>query len=227
VAALLALGGPARGQGKKYDTPQAVFDAAQESARKKDWKGLYQCLTPESGDRLVGHWIVRGLFARATARTKETEERARLIDQVFNRHGLTAEVTRGAQERITGMVFKKDPGALDDIRKSLLARVKDRGAFLADFVSTMEKANPRKVAPDNGRRSLKGLKVDGDTAAGTAVTTVGGKEVEEPIAFKKVDGGWRIEMPDLFARGKGKKAARPTGRPGPLVGLFPDLAHLR
>jgi hypothetical protein len=223
VATLLALGGGASGQGNKYATPQAVFDAAQEAAQRKDWKGFYQCLTPESGDRLVGQWILQGLRGRAGPKTKETEERNRLIDKVFSRHGLTADVTREAQSKVFGAFFKKGPRGLDDVLKPLLARIKDRGAFLADFVSAMEMANPRKVEPNAGKSMLRGLKVEGDTATATAVTRRGGKDAEEPIAFRKVDGGWRIELPDLFAKGKGKKAKRPTSGPGLLAGLFPEL----
>ena len=43
---------------------------------------------------------------------------------------------------------------------------------------------------------LKDLKIDGDKATATLVRKKGGKDAQEPIEFRKVGGGWKLELPE-------------------------------
>src|SRR4051794_32021323 len=44
----------AKGEGKTYQTPQEVFNAAMTAAEKKDWKAFCECLTEDSRDGMAG-----------------------------------------------------------------------------------------------------------------------------------------------------------------------------
>ena len=42
---------------------------------------------------------------------------------------------------------------------------------------------------------LKEMKVEGDKASATMKRTFGSKDSEQPIEFRKVLGGWKMELP--------------------------------
>jgi len=206
AAALLVLSGDARGQAKKYESPNAVFDAFQSSVKKKDWKTAYTCLTPDSGDRLAGQMIFVGAMIKSFAAFDKTGKLAGLvkpIDAVFDKHGLTKESLAKAKP-------SKDPKEQDAALLKLARLVKDRAAFLGELMPVMEKLGSKK-GDELGKATLKDVKIDGDNATGTAVTEKGGVEKEEPLKFKKIGGGWRIDLP--ITTGKKKGAARPAVRP--------------
>jgi hypothetical protein len=210
VAALLVLSGDARGQEKKYDTPQAVFDAFKTAIANNDWKAVYHTVTPESGNALVAGLIVQGYQVQAFAakdKTGKLAELAKPFEKAFARHSLSQEVIEKALKAIG------KPKTTEEGQTALLkvaGLVKDRGAFLGDVMPLLTKG--KKDLATAAKATLEDVKITGDKATGTVVTSVGGKDKREPLAFKKVGGGWRVEMP---LSGGSRPAPKPADRPVP------------
>jgi hypothetical protein len=85
------------------------------------------------------------------------------------------------------------------MRKLATSLLKDRSAFIADFMAT-----EKKIAESRGKKrptnfdpgELVDLRVRGDTATGAALARQGGKEVRVPLTFRRgPKNGWRMEVP--------------------------------
>jgi hypothetical protein len=209
LAALLGLvvfGGCAAcaQNGKKaplYATPQAVFDAAKAAAKKGDYRTFHALLTPESGDVVAGSLVFAGMVMKAAANLDKDADLIRKIDATFAKHGLTMAVLDKIKPERPIKGFGKE---LTAAAKKFARPIKDKGGFVQDMVTVLKMANPF------GTATLEAVKIDGDKATGTIVVKQGKKERREPIVFKKIDGGWRIEMPE----GGPKKKDRPPPPPG-------------
>jgi hypothetical protein len=199
LAALLALGGDAHGQdGAKYATPREAFAAVNRAAAKKDWKTVYQGLTPESGERLTGYLVHTGALIQLFAPLDKTGRMMALVrplEGAFKKHGLTGEALRKVVKAgKAGKGLKEQDAA----RRKLARLVKDQPDFVAEVWPYFKRIEGAGAL--FGKPTLKGVKVNGDTAAGTLVERKGDGETSEPITFRKVDGGWRVELPISLGR---------------------------
>jgi hypothetical protein len=204
LAALLAVGGDAHGQGTKYATPREAFEAVNRAAAKKDWKTVHEGLTPESGDRLTGYLVHTGALIQLFAPLDKTGRMTALVrplQNAFKKHGLTGETLRKV---VKAGKAGKGPKERDAALRKLAWLVKDQPGFVAEVSPYFERIEGASVL--FGKPILKDVKVSGDTATGTLVERKGA-ETSEPITFKKVDGGWRVELPISL----GQK--RPPGGP--------------
>jgi hypothetical protein len=234
--------------GKTYETPQAVFDAAREAAKKEDWKAFCACLTPESRDMLAGLVVFAGGVMKAginAAAEKEDKDKKELILQVvkallkpvtdaYARHGITEATLDKLSNPEQFFKDKKDP---TQVKKTLLkaaAPVKDRTAFISDVMGALTKLLQTfgkgeevslggTIFPKDGR--LEDLKVEGDGAKAMMIGTKKGQEKREPINFKKDRGRWRIEIPlDLPGAGKARGGQPERKEPGGRTGAIPRAA---
>jgi hypothetical protein len=188
VSCLLA--GGCGGGGHK--TPEDAFKAARTSLEKEDWKGFSDCLTDDSRDQMAGGFVMIGVMMKLVGSPGGDEAKAKLkpIDDVLAKHGLTDEVMKKMPDEKPG----KDPESAKKAMKKLVEPIKDKGAFIADMMAAMKKMGDGKKEnsiPLPKDAELKDVKIEGDTAKGFVVT----KEKKEPIEFRKVGGGWKIEMP--------------------------------
>jgi hypothetical protein len=178
---------------KVYQTPEEAFRAFMAAGEKEDWKTACECLTDETRDKLAAGLIFGGMLATGSARTEEEKAKLKPIEDVLAKHGLTK----------TG---KAPAGPKVDLEQGimrLVASIEDRSAFIAEFLAALKQASddPTKN-PLAGDVKLEDVKVQGDSATGIAVAKVDGREARQPLNFKKVGGGWRIEIPERARPGK-------------------------
>lgn len=188
-----------------YRTPEEVFAALMAAGEREDWKGLCACLTDETRDKLAAGMLFAGAVAKGFARTDEEKARLKPIEDVLTRHGVGV-----------GQPPPDGPGGKADFEWGMMkvvASIKDRNAFIADFLSASKQASddPKKN-PFAGQFfdfkdvKLEDVKTQGDSATGVAVARRNGEEAREPLNFRKVGGGWRIEIPE---RARGGAGVRP------------------
>jgi hypothetical protein len=193
LAAAIVL--PACNRKKSYDSPQAVFDAATAAASKEDWPAFMNCLTDDSQDKFTfgvafGAMMMKGFAAIDKDKGKDVSD---AIDAALKKHGMTE---AHMQEIGKGMVDLKGPKQSEkETLKKAIAPIKDKPAFVADVMAALKKLGSKDTQEKFGG-TLKDLKIEGDKATAKVTRTMGGKETQEPIEFRKVDGGWKIELPD-------------------------------
>jgi hypothetical protein len=189
--ALLAAGAPVSEKGKSYNSPEAVFKAAQGFAKKKDFKGFLGCMTEDSQKLVTGQLIMTGSMIKAFAGLDPSGKAAEMvkpIDKVFSKHGLTDEALKKIKSA-------KDPKQAGKTMRAAAELVKSRADFCSDLIAALDKANPKGAQPF-AEGTLKDVKIDGDKAKATIVMKAGEKERTEPIEFAKVGGGWKLVMPE-------------------------------
>jgi hypothetical protein len=54
--------------------------------------------------------------------------------------------------------------------------------------------NREELAKMNAEAQLIDVKIDGDTARGKQTAKSRNRSIETPLAFKKIDGSWRIDL---------------------------------
>jgi hypothetical protein len=204
VVVLAELGGDAGAGGSKakvYKTPEAVFEAAIKSAEQSDFKTLVDCLTRDSRDTVTGGVVFVSLMMKAFGeKFGKDEDKANIkkLDELLAKHGLTEEYINSLPKPKLE-AKQPDPDEQKKALKKLLAPVKDKSALLAELLALLPKKD-KKDAPFGqfgSRPMLENLKIDGDVAKGEIVGTKDDKEVRKPIDFKKEDGSWRIEAPEM------------------------------
>jgi hypothetical protein len=189
---------------KKYDSPQAVFDAATAAAKKKEWRAFHGCLTKDSGDVLAGQIAFLGLMIRGFAeldKTGKTKEKLEPLEKIYEKHGLTREVLEKMKKDAKP---SKDPKEMALAMKKLAGPIKDKAGFINEVLGLLDKVNPNKEKNPLEDAELKGVKIDGDRATGTSVTKSEGKAKEDKLTFLKEGGGWKLEMPEPKPKAGGK-----------------------
>jgi ribosomal protein S20 len=221
---------------KGHKTPQAAFDALVRANRAGKWKEFCNCLTPDSRDVLAGVLVLAGGDIKSSLdavmnKEKDEEKKALLktimktvmkpVMDAYEKHGITEkhlEKSGGMMSLLfTGGDAEKVKKALTDAAKP----VKRRTAFIDDLLTAIKKLE--KTFGKGGKESaleffpadakLEGLKVTGDTAKGTLVGTKKGVEKRDPIHFKKLQDGWRVELPMDTPGAKGEPK-QPDGKNG-------------
>ncbi len=220
VAALVAVmltAPPALADGIVYKTPQEAFDTLVAALKHDDWKTACTTLTDETIDQMTGALLVRGISLKrfmeefaAKDRQGKLKEPLKILDALFERHGLTKEKL----EKLDLKSVLKGKGDKKDLQKGfamLAASVKDRCGFLGDFFKALKKLPGKQDAPGFvpvGDVALKDLKVEGNSASGSIVAMKDGKEKRDPIRFRKIGEGWKIEL-ELKTGGPRAGAAPP------------------
>ncbi len=215
VLLLAALSVAAGGTGATYRTPEEVFEAAKKAIAREDWKGVCATFTDNTRDMLAGGLAMMPLMAKGFAKLagedkeKEMLEKIKPLTDVLAKHGLTDAVLKKMEKQ--GDKGEKGEEAIRKGLKRLVGPIKDRCAFIAEMITVLKKADGKglKDGPLPKDAELKDLKVDGDHAKGTVVSTVSGKEKRDPIEFRKIGGSWKIDLP--LQIGKGLKKGPPPG----------------
>jgi len=180
---------------KLYQSPEEVFDAFMAASAKEDWKGMCECLTDETRDKLAAGLILAGAFAKGFAKTEEEKARLKPVEDVLARHGIQA-----------GQAPPRGPRIKADFEKAMMKAVEsieDRNAFIADFLAASKQtSDDPKKNPFAGQFfdfkdvKLTKVKIQEDSATGVAVAKREGKEARQPLNFKNVRDGWKIEFPE-------------------------------
>lgn len=206
-------------------TPEEAFKNAQAAVEKEDWKTFCGTMTAESQDVFAGGMAMGGMMMQAFAGLggEEGAAEAKKIGEVLAKHGITEEFGKKIEDDET----IKGP---EEAMKKMLEPVKDKPQFVADMMAAFKGMKGMKDQnPVNKTATLKDVKIDGDTAKATIEATIDGKTSSSPIAFKKVDGKWLMDLTETMKSGKdkggpGTDAGFPPGgldAPGPDAGSPP------
>ncbi|MHC4914367.1 MAG: DUF4878 domain-containing protein [Planctomycetota bacterium] len=184
VAVVALVVCPGCGSDGGGSTPEATFNAMKAAADAKDMRKFMKCLTPESQDMMVGGVVAVAVMTTEMAKAMGGKSDADM-EALLKKHNVS-----GAD------VKAMNPSSMEAGMKQLAAKVKDKPGFMADFAALAEKKGKKEgVAMTGGAEgTLKDVKITGDTAKGTVVTTKDGKETTDTIEFRKVDGRWLIHM---------------------------------
>jgi hypothetical protein len=202
---------------KVYKTPQEVFEAVLAARQKRDARAMVDCFTPEAVKRIATDLAVQSFFVRDRAEGKylkdqgkdKIEEEAKKLKpqlDVLDKHGLTEKATKDLRPAN----FR----ATKEQREGLRKLIKDPEAFVVEFMTAQAKAEPRPPeGKDDPKPKLADVKTDGDKGTGNVVVTLKAgnesKEIKQPVLFRKVNDGWRIDpQPEKEEQApKGKDAA--------------------
>jgi hypothetical protein len=173
------------------ESPEATLKAAQSAAASHDYPALCRLLTPTAREQMAAGLVALGGLLKAMNKGTAEGSQAKLaekIGEVFEKHGLN-------EKTIPRIKINADASQEDqdkELRK-LAGPVKDPCAFVADVLKAMHEHGDKpdgRLIEENAR--LEDLKVSGDTATATFVQSRKGTESKSPIAFQKVEGGWKI-----------------------------------
>lgn len=162
--------------GPKFATPQAAFDAFKAAGEKEDWRALASILSPDDQARLASSSVLAASFSTMGDEKKEKE-----FDALLKKHGI--DLDEDPEPEAT------DP---DEAMMALAAPIADKPAFIAEIMK-WEKANSdsESKSPMLALKTISNIKTTGDTASGMVETKIG----QQPLEFKKIDGSWRICLP--------------------------------
>jgi DNA-directed RNA polymerase subunit RPC12/RpoP len=194
--------------GRGYATPEAVWQAYKKAAENEDWRTLYNTLTPQTRDRMLGGLVLMAQMVGAN------DER---VAAIAEKHGLN---TSAPDAGGIGQMFSQ-MNQLD----SLGNEIKNKQAFFVDMMKYFaekgeemrEKMGGRQqMTMMNASQELKDVVIEGDSARGMQTVSLSGNTVEVPIEFRKIDGGWLIHQPSFQ-----EAANRPPADNDPFGGPAP------
>jgi hypothetical protein len=111
------------------------------------------------------------------------------IDAALKKAGLTEK----AIEELEDSVLGDDPQQAHAAMIKIGGQIRDKPAFISEMVSIVEAINNEEGSVNKmAEGTLQNLKIDGDSARGEIVK---GEDEREPIEFRKIHGGWLIEIP--------------------------------
>jgi hypothetical protein len=184
-----------------YRSPQAVWEAQKKALADRDWKTLYNTMTPETQDQVVG-----GLaFMVSMAGTVDAR-----LTEIRKTHGIE---DTSAPSNPSGFA-----DALQKMQSDMSAAattIKDKPGFFRDVMDYFQEKGDEfnkqlgtaEVRKAMEAATLKDVVIEGDSARGTQSIQVMGGTLSLPVAFRKVGGGWRIHS--AFGSGVRPAAASP------------------
>lgn len=181
------------------DTPEATFDLAVKAAEDKDWKTVIVLMTDESQETFAGGVAFGGMMMQGFAKADPDGglETAKKIEEALAKHGLD----KAFLKQLEGDATLKDPEAA---MKKLVVPIKDRGQFVADMMEAFTGIKGFKnESPVSRGARLKDLATEGDAAKATIEYQQDGQERTAPVAFKKIDGKWRMDMTETMKSEQG------------------------
>ena len=167
----------AKGGGK---TPELAFELLKKGVNDRDYRTFFSVLTSESQDKMLVGMLVGAVITLAPIGTKANPNKKKELDAILKKHGLDENIGKGAVS---------NPASAMQAISAKLAKVTDRPGLFADLLGYLEK---NKLGEKRYKVvSLQGLKVTGDSGAGTAIMQ---GRTPRPIKFRKVDRLWYVHV---------------------------------
>jgi hypothetical protein len=195
VAFLAGCGGkPSSTTNADFSSPEATLATAKAAAAENDYRTFAACFTPGGQETMAaGFVMIGGMMQFMMAQDDENPEKGKAsaakIKKVLEDHG----VAEGSRPKITLDMSADKESQNKELRK-LSQPVKDKPAFIAEFIGVMQEVGDK---PDarifESSATLKDLNIEGDTASGTLVQTRAAEESSTPIVFKKIGQDWKID----------------------------------
>jgi hypothetical protein len=179
-------------------SPEAVFAKATSALEQEDWKGFFDCMTPEGQDQVAAAMLgMAAMAARGGSRVPaDKQEKVQQLKAVLEDHGIDQETLEGMPAGFELLSTARNPEKM----KPYLAPIRNRSAFIADMIDVLQEIGDREMpTPPLIDAHLEDVKIDGDTATAVAVGTKDGQERRDKIHFRKVGGSWKI-APDSLGR---------------------------
>jgi hypothetical protein len=177
-----------------FSSPEATLATAKAAAADNDYRTFAACFTPAGQETIAAGFVMIGgmmqfMMAQDEKNPDKGKASAAKINKVLEDHG----VAEGSLPKITLDMSADKESQNKELRK-LSEPVKDKPAFIADFIGVMQEVGDK---PDariiESNAALKDLDIEGDTAKGTLVQTRETKESTTPIVFKKIGQDWKID----------------------------------
>ncbi|MDB4388799.1 toxin-antitoxin system YwqK family antitoxin [Akkermansiaceae bacterium] len=184
---------------KNYESPTAVYEAAQEASKERDMEELMNCLTEDSQKDIVNQVIGMLVFlGLGDLPDKDLPKPIAKMQKAMKKHGLSQTVLKELEE---GTDYP----------------IKDKAQFVGDFFNSMDipkSKNLPAIWTDflEPKGTLENLSIDGDTASASVVRE-GSKAT---IIFTKFGESWLIDRHKaqlLFFEQLGKKPDYPESWP--------------
>jgi hypothetical protein len=177
-----------------FSSPEATLATAKAAAADSDYRTFAACFTPGGQETMAaGFVMIGGMMQFMMAQDEENPEKGKAsaakIKKVLEVHG----VAEGSRPKITLDMSADKESQNKELRK-LSEPVKDKPAFIADFIGVMQEVGDKPEARIiESNAALKDLNIEGDSAKGTLVQTRQTKEVASPIVFRKIGQEWKID----------------------------------
>lgn len=161
---------------KKYESPTAVYEAAQVASKERNMEDLMNCLTEDSQKDIVNQVIGMLVFlGLGDLSDKDLPKPIAKMQKAMKKHGLSQTVLKELEE---GTDYP----------------IKDKAQFVGDFFNSMDipkSKNLPAIWTDflEPKGTLENLSIDGDTASASVVRE-GSKAT---IIFTKFGESWLID----------------------------------
>jgi hypothetical protein len=183
-----------------YSSPEAVFAAAVQARRDKDYQKLFGTLTPDTQSQLSGTLLVAAIVGG---------EREPAFKEVLARNSVDQATLQTKYNLAPGNIL-----GLMSLNEQKVKEISDtlgnKGAFFADVLKTMEgksvggafRGASGMNFDDGTTPELKNVVITGDTAVGTQSVMIASRQVDSSMAFRRVDGRWYLDfkIPSPFSQ---------------------------
>jgi len=175
-----------------------VYQAAQKARRQKDFQGVFKTMTPDSQDQIAGVVV----FAAVMGLQREPG-----LADILQNHGVNVDEFKSKYN-----VSPTNPLALLSLNaesfKAMSGAVSNKASFVADVARFGEERRaaqgqtrslgfPGMASDENA--VLQDVVIEGDQARGKQVASVGGRNVESIVHFRRISGRWYIHLPPEMA----------------------------
>ncbi len=207
--------------GPKYDTPEAAYKGFAAAAKKDDYGTLMSAMTPDSQSTMAFGMIMSASFMTMDEDEKARETKEKSLSELLGKHGINLE-------------DEEEPDPNEDLenydpQKEMLEMtkpIKDMPEFASQLAAWMKKNGEKDGGPFPDFRELGKVTVDGDSAKATFDSDMG----KQPIEFRKLDGSWRVHIPDERPGGAGLEEEEEVNTDAPSLGTLSygdKVIHLR
>jgi len=190
--ALIAAGGCGSAP---FSSPHATIKTAKTAIEQHDYRTFAICLSPKARDDLAAALVVMGRFvglssSPSAADPEKVKQRATQVAAVCKKHGVE---DAAPKFDFSALRLAFDAEAQKKEWAKRLAPVKDRIAFIADFLEALSQTS------DDGDvlgadATVRDLTMNGDTASATFEQTRRGAKQSSRITLRKIDGEWKIDQ---------------------------------
>lgn len=200
----------------RYESPRDCYDAMTIAASRDDFEAALDCMTLETQQQLGGLLLYRGHLNRVAAdyamfrgdkRGEGTKAAIAGMTEIFDEYNINAKVL----DNLPAFT----PQTLSDTKAmgQLGKRIEDLHGFTSSMLALLAKLNPGKAPLEVLDGELTIEESDEDTAQGI----IRAGDATEPVEFRRIEGGWQIDL-KINSLAQQRKAATPKERsksPGP------------
>jgi len=180
-----------------FSSPHATIKTAKTAIEQHDYRTFANCLSPKARDDLAAALVTMGRFVGlgsdpSAADAEKARQRATQVAAVCKKHGVE-EVAPKFDFSALRLAFDAEAQKKEWAKR--LAPVKDRIAFIADFLEALRQTSDTADGDVLGAdATVRDLTTNGDTASATFEQTRRGAKQSSRITLRKIDGEWKIDQ---------------------------------